>query len=145
MSNLTFPLPSFSTNTAQPILRSSGALGLQPCLENIPPSPSDFISAEIAAPPALATEPPVTAPSMHCSVKACVFPVLVEGSKECHYHRLIRTEALLFQSHQPSHLLLLRAPLDGPEEEFDDSPLQDRKRLAAEHEEFVLDELPESA
>jgi hypothetical protein len=37
-------------------------------------------------------------------------------------------------------LLLLRAPLGVPEVEFDDSRLQDRKRLAAEHEDFVLDE-----
>ena len=165
MSNLILSVPLPLSVAAQPLLLSSGALGLQPCLD---PNPSDpdrtpsgldrTVSAlpapdpvplpghvgplpfsQIAAISPIA-ERPTFAPTAHCAVKGCVFPASAEGGAECHYHNLLRTEAVLFQSHQPSHLLLLQAPLGLPEEEIDDSREQDRKRLAAEREEFVLDE-----
>lgn len=73
-------------------------------------------------------------------MKGCVFPAPSPDRTECHYHELLRSEAELFQSHQPSHLLLLHAPLGVPEQEPDDSRQQDRKRQAAEREAFILDE-----
>jgi hypothetical protein len=45
-----------------------------------------------------------------------------------------------FQSHQPSHLLLLYAPFGISDTEPDDSRQQDRKRQDAEREAFLLDE-----
>jgi hypothetical protein len=58
----------------------------------------------------------------------------------CHYHELLQSEAELFQSHQPTLLLCRQAPFGLPEEEPDDSRQEDRKRLAAEREAFILDE-----
>ena len=167
MSNLILPLSSLDSIAAQPLPRFSGALGLQPCLEPVPPSPrapfppevaaaspaSTVLVAEIVAPATVVheisipvtavAEPLASATAVRCSVKACVFPVPADGRSECRYHRLLQSEAVLFQSHQPSHLLLLYAPLDVPEEseeEVDDSREQDRKRLAAEREKFILDD-----
>jgi hypothetical protein len=73
-------------------------------------------------------------------VKGCVFPVPLPGATVCHYHELQQSEAEHFQSHQPSQLLLLHAPLGVPDHEPDDSRYKDRKRQAAEREAFLLDE-----
>jgi hypothetical protein len=135
MSNLILPSSPFAGTSPRPIHRSSGALGLQPCFEPVPDhSPTQSPANTVAS------TPPAPSPSPRCSVKGCVFPATAAGQMECHYHGLLRTEAKLFQSHQPSHLLLLHAPLVAPEQEPDDSRQRDRKRQAAEREVFILDE-----
>jgi hypothetical protein len=59
----------------------------------------------------------------------------------CHYHELLHSsEAELFESHQPTHLLSLQAPFGIPDYEPDDSRHKDRERWAAEREAFLLDE-----
>ena len=138
MSNLILPLSSLAMVPTPQLCQSSGALGFQPCLEPTPevgprstPLPSTLGTKTVSV---------VPVPSPRCSVKGCVFPAPPHGRSECHYHELLRTEAELFQSHQPSHLLSLQAPFGIPEEAPDDSRQQDRKRQAAEREAFILDE-----
>ena len=113
-------------------------------LKNIDCCSGIWVAGKVGGVPVTAVaEPLASATAVRCSVKACVFPVPADGRSECRYHRLLQSEAVLFQSHQPSHLLLLYAPLDVPEEseeEVDDSREQDRKRLAAEREKFILDD-----
>jgi hypothetical protein len=117
---------------------------LQPCLEPVAvPVPEvchDSTPAEMGSSKMPDSDLTSPAPSARCSVKGCVFPAPPQGRAECRYHELLRSEAELFQSHQPSHLLELRAPFGIAEEESDDSPQQDRKRQAAEWDAFVLDE-----
>jgi len=128
-------LPAYFTALPQALLEPSGALGLQPCLEEVKvPVPAT------SSLPLVAIEPLRATSVGRCTVRGCVFPAAAVGIGECHYHTLLRSEAVLFQSHQPSHLLLLHAPLGIPEEPVDDSRQQDRKRLAAEREEFVMEE-----
>ena len=137
MSNLIVPSVPFS-----PIPHVSvpaDALGLQPCLDPVKKSPAKIAPLEFVPTPKPILDTYVAAPSGRCSVKGCVFP-LPHGRTECHYHELVRSEAVLFQSHQPSHLLSLKAPFGIPEEEIDNSRLQDRQRQAAEREAFILDE-----
>ena len=133
MSNLI--LPAFPLARVPPLTQSHGALGVQPCLE-----PVVVLHRNPPAANVVPSGPPAPAPSARCSVKGCVFPAPSPERAECRYHELWQTEAQLFQSHQPSHLLLLSAPFGEPEEEFDDSRQQDRKRQAAEREAFALDE-----
>ena len=136
MSNLI--LPSSPLAHVPPLTQSHGALGVQPCLEPVTNFPRNLAPANVVA-----SRPPVStppAPSARCSVKGCVFPAPSPERTECRYHELLRSEAHLFQSHQPSHLILLSAPFGEPEEEFDDSRQQDRKRQMAEREAFILDD-----
>lgn len=88
---------------------------------------------------------PAPAPfaSARCSIKACVFPAASSPATKCKYHALLDSEAYLFQSHQPSHLLLLQAPFDDYDDEADDFKQRDRERTAAERESFILDESDE--
>jgi len=60
----------------------------------------------------------------------------------CRYHELLQSgaEAGLFESQQPTLLLLLQAPFGIPDYEPDDSRQQDRKRQATEREDFLMDE-----
>jgi hypothetical protein len=62
----------------------------------------------------------------------------------CQYHELLQSdaEAGLFASQQPTLLLSLYAPFGIPDYEPDDSRIQDRRRQAAEREEFLMDEAP---
>ena len=140
MSNLTFPLPSLMSTSHQSLSQPCGALAVQPCLAPVPspPQPSTPLSASQSEKPATAPVSPL--PVARCSVKGCVFPVSTPGHNQCHYHDLLQSEAELFQSHQPSHLLALHAPFGIPDEEPDDSRQKDRKRQAAEREAFILDE-----
>ena len=132
MSNLI--LPASSLARVPPLTLAHGALGVQPCLEPVTDVARTLAPAVVVPP-----TPPAPAVSARCSVKGCVFPSAFSDRAECRYHALWRTEAQLFQSHQPSHMLLLSAPF-GEREEFDDSRQQDRKRQAAERAAFVLDE-----
>jgi len=135
MSNLILPSSPLAGISPRLIPQSSGALGVQPCLEPATDLPRNRTPANVVPP-----TPPAPTPSARCSVKGCVFPAPFPEHTECHYHELLRSEAELFQSHQPSHLLLLHAPLGVPEQEHDDSRQRDRKRQAAELEAFILDE-----
>jgi len=138
MSNLILPSSSLAVIPNPPLPQSSGGLALQPCLEPIPDVCRTSAPLPVVPDTKTVTAPPD--PSPRCSVKGCVFPAPPQGRPECHYHELLRTEAELFQSHQPSHLLSLQAPFIIPEEAPDDSRQQDRKRQAAEREAFILDE-----
>jgi hypothetical protein len=140
MSNLILPLSPLVDNPPRPLPQSSGALGVQPCLEPVPDVPRKSTPLEVAPSRETVSAPSAPAPSARCSVKGCVFPAPAQGRTECHYHELLRSEAELFQSHQPSHLLSLRAPFGIPDQEPDDSRQQDRKRQAVEREAFILDE-----
>lgn len=140
MPNLTFPLSSVGSASPQSPAQPCGGLAVQPCLAQAPsprPPSTPFAVSQPAKP---ATVPLCPLPSVRCSVKGCVFPVSIQGHSQCHYHDLLQSEAQLFQSHQPSHLLSLQAPFGIPDEEPDDSRQQDRKKLAAERESFILDE-----
>lgn len=140
MSNLTFPLLSLVSNSPQSPSQLCGALPVQRCLAPVPspPPPSTPLPGSQLEKQGFAL--PTPSPAARCSVRGCVFPVSIPGHDQCHYHDLLQSEAELFQSHQPSHLLSLQAPFGIPDEEPDDSRQQDRKRQAAEREAFVLDE-----
>ena len=58
----------------------------------------------------------------------------------CRRHGLEKSEAMHFQSHQPSQLLELAAPFGIAEMELDDSRHRDRERLASARRAFLLDE-----
>ena len=75
-----------------------------------------------------------------CAVKGCVFPATADGKGTCHYHQLQQAEPTLFQSRQPSFLLVFQAPCELPEGEPDDSREQDKRRHAKEREAFLRDE-----
>ena len=142
MSNLTLPSSPLAgvPPRSLPFPQSCGALGVQPCLEPVTDLARNTTPANVVPSGEPVSAPPAPAPSARCSVKGCVFPAPAPGGTECHYHELLRSEAELFQSHQPSHLLLLHAPLGVAEQEPDDSRHQDRRRQAAEREAFILDE-----
>ena len=140
MPNLTFPSPSLGSISPQSPAQPCGVLAVQPCLAPTPSPHPPSTPLAVSQPPKPATAPPAPMPSRRCAVKGCVFPVSIQGHNQCHYHDLLQSEAELFQSHQPSHLLSLQAPFGIPDEEPDDSRQQDRKKLAAERESFILDE-----
>lgn len=125
----------------RPRSEACGALGVQPCLA--PPPAISVPSTPLAVPTPekrpLAGDIPL--PAVRCSVKACVFPVLLKGHADCRYHELLQSEGELFQSHQPSQLMSLQAPFGIADDEPDDSRFEDRKRQAAEREAFLLDEV----
>jgi hypothetical protein len=114
---------------------------------SIGPCPSRLAAKlHVSVPPATA-EPGHLAPSLaadpmpsRCAVKGCVFPVSSDAKRRCRYHELFASEAHLFQSHQPSHLLAIQALPDILEIEVDDSRQKDRARQAAEREAFLLEE-----
>lgn len=140
MSNLIHPLPPLSPPPLRPPTVPVGAFGAQPCLAphtpDSRPSPLPALPRRDAPPPLA----PIPAPSPRCSVKGCVFPASAQERSVCRYHELLHSEGALFQSHQPTHLLSLQAPFGIPECEPDDTRQQDRKRQAAEREEFLMDE-----
>ncbi len=141
MSNLIFPLPPPVMSPPQPLSQPCGALAVQPCVAPIPGVPLAPTPCAAPQPKIPISAAPAPLPSARCSVKGCVFPTPSRGSAICHYHELLQSEAELFQSHQPSHLLSLHAPFGIPDNEPDDSRQQDRKRQAAEREAFILDDV----
>ena len=140
MSNLMFPLPALVRTSPQSPSEPCGSLATQPCLAPLPALPGPSTPPADLLPDEPASAPPAPLPPARCSVKACVFPAPSPGKTKCRYHELLQAEAELFQSQQPSHLLSLHAPFGIPNDEPDDSRLQDRKRQAAEREAFILDE-----
>lgn len=83
----------------------------------------------------------VAFPSERCTVKGCVFPAMRPGSGTCAYHDRQQFEPALFESFQPSILLLEQAKFNLPPEEIDDTRALDRRRLVAEREAFLLEEI----
>ena len=140
MSNLIHTLPSRLSVPPQPSPLSGSGLAVQPCFE-----PAPVISRPAPAPIAPTVEKarsadPEPCPSLRCSVKGCVFPVPAEEHAECRYHELLQSEGKFFESRQTSDLLSLYQPFGIPDYEPDDSRQQDRKRQAAERQEFLMDE-----
>ena len=139
MSNTFCALPS-STNL--PAQRSCGALAVELCPAPVSAVRQPSTPPVGAEPEKLIPASPAPQPSARCSVKGCVFPAPSPGNTTCRYHELLQSEAALFQSHQPSHALLLHAPFGIAEDEIDDSRYRDRERQAAERTAFQLDEPP---
>lgn len=137
MSNLIFPLSPSVHVTLQPPSEACGAFATQPCLVSPPAGSASPLSSQVFTP-----IPPAPAPSAspRCLAKGCVFPPPAAGRTRCHYHELLHSEAVHFQSHQPTHLLMLQAPFGILDEEPDDSRQVDRRRQVAEREAFILDE-----
>ena len=134
-------VPSLSLLAAPALSTSklSGAVTTEPRPSRLP------LAAERSGPPATplpeksVNAAPAVRQAARCSVRACVFPVSEEGLTRCRYHELQHSEGELFQSHQPSHLLALHAPLGISDSEPDDSRYKDRTRQAAEREAFLSD------
>jgi hypothetical protein len=143
MSIQGFTIPVLANIPPRAATESRSALSVQLC--RIQPATKLLPSAQLAD--CLPKKPVSTAPvseiSSRCSVKGCVFPASREGHQKCHYHELQQSEAALFQSHQPSLLLLLYAPYGIPNHESDDSRQKDRQQQAAAREAFILDEAAE--
>jgi hypothetical protein len=78
--------------------------------------------------------------SSRCSVKGCVFPARFDHSGSCSYHYLQRQEPNLFESRQPTVLLLDQAKFALPREQADDSRTIDRRRQAIEWQTYLLEE-----
>ena len=140
MSNLIHPLPPLSCQPSRPPAVPCGALGAQLCLFPLPADPLPSPLSAVILPKMAATPAPAPWKSPRCSVKACVFPVSQPERTLCRYHELLQSDGKLFESHQPTHLLSLQAPFGLPDVEPDDSRQQDRKRQAAEREEFLMDD-----
>ncbi len=142
MSNHIHPLPLLANLPPRPPSAPCGALAAQPCLAPVPAVPGPSTPSAVPLPEKPATAPPAPRQSARCSVKGCVFPAPSKGGVMCRYHELLHSgaEAGLFASQQPTLLLSLQAPFGIPDYEPDDSRQKDRKRQAAEREEFLMDE-----
>jgi hypothetical protein len=100
-------------------------------------SPHMVKSLEATGPPRI--EKPAVA-ARRCAVKGCVFPATIEAYRQCSYHRLQVQEPTLFESLQPSVLVLGQALYGLPDSEPDDSRQRDRRRQFHERQAFLLDE-----
>jgi hypothetical protein len=141
MSNLNYPLTFPEIVPPQATSGSYATLDVQPRsarVSNVPRIQPREAASQLKDEPALAPSA-----SARCSIKACVFPAASSPAAKCRYHTLLDSDAYLFQSHQPSHLMLLYAPFGVSDHEPNDSRQQDRKRQAAERESFILDESAE--
>jgi hypothetical protein len=141
MSNLICPLTFPEIVPPQATSGSYATLHVQTGLarvSNVPRTQPRGAVPQLGDEPALAPSA-----SARCSVKACVFPAASSPGAKCRYHALLESDAYLFQSHQPSHLMLLYAPFGVSDHEPNDFRQQDRKRQAAERESFILDESAE--
>ena len=140
MSHQGLIIPVLVDIPPQTAAESCGALPAHFCRVelNFNPVPSDQVAD--CLPEKLTDSAPTPQISTRCSVKGCVFPASRKGGHECRLHELERSEAALFQSHQPSFLLLLYSPFGIPDHVPDDSRQKDLERQAAEREAFILDE-----
>lgn len=78
--------------------------------------------------------------SWRCREKGCVFPAKPDGNGKCFYHRLQQLEPNMFESLQPTVLMLEQVKFGLPEDEPDDSRVVDRNRQAAERAAFLWEE-----
>jgi hypothetical protein len=76
-------------------------------------------------------------PTPRCCEKGCIFPATGSGTGRCLQHDLEELEPALFNSCQPTMLLLDQAKFGLPDLEGDYSRARDRRRLAALREEFL--------
>lgn len=132
MSNTIAAISNF-TNSA--LFTNADGSAFQPC-RVCEPEVAAINSSPLPTLPA----PPKSQPSERCSVKGCIFPVSSPQQTLCRSHELQILEGELFQSHQPTHLFLLRAPLVIPDDEPDCSRQEDRHRQAMEREAFLAEE-----
>ena len=134
MSNPTASPYSSASSASREPAQASGRVAAQPS-----PEACGTLST---TPPLIPPQEEATAPAAadRCSVKGCVFPASQPATPRCRYHEHLHSEGQLFQSHQPSYLLTLRAPYGIPADEPEDSREHDRRRQAMEREEFLLSE-----
>jgi hypothetical protein len=92
------------------------------------------------AAPKPASQPAQKLSSWRCREKGCVFPARPDGNGKCSYHRLQQLEPNLFESLQPTVLMLEQVKFGLPEDEPDDSRVVDRNRQAAERAAFLWEE-----
>jgi hypothetical protein len=138
MFNPIYPLAPLVNNSPRPLSGPCGALAVQPCLAPVPAIPAVSTPPAVLPPNKRAAAPPAPLPSLRCSVKGCVFPAPIPGYTKCRYHTLLQSEGELFESRQPTLLMSRQMPFGLSDEEPDDSRQQDRKRQAAEREEFLM-------
>ncbi len=65
-------------------------------------------------------------PSTRCAVRGCIFPAGAENPPRCLYHQRELTEPKMFETQQPSQLILGHAKFGLPDTEPDDSRLRAR-------------------
>lgn len=75
---------------------------------------------------------PASSTPPRCSEKGCVFPAARATTGKCLDHDRRRCVPELFQSLQPSMLLLDQAKYILPDSEFEDTRHLDRRRLAGD-------------
>ena len=80
---------------------------------------------------------PLSSEFRRCSTKGCVFPASAHGTGKCWHHELEELEPTHFLSRQPTQLVLDGAKFGLPDEECDNSRVRDRRRLAAQREQFL--------
>jgi hypothetical protein len=71
-----------------------------------------------------------------CSEKGCIFPAH-PGNSKCLHHSRQEHEPTLYQSHQPTLLVVERGKFEVEGDEPDFSRDRDRRRLALEREAFL--------
>jgi len=79
-------------------------------------------------------------PGPRCREKGCVFPAGLGMAGRCLHHDRQLHEPVLFNSRQPTQLLLDRAKFGLPNSEPDDSRAADRRRQTQQRELFLLEE-----
>ncbi|TAM78678.1 MAG: hypothetical protein EPN47_20010 [Acidobacteria bacterium] len=77
--------------------------------------------------------------TVRCAEKGCVFPASSFGYGMCVYHIHQQEEPALFRSHQPTGMLLDPARILPTEKEYEGSRKRDRRRMAANWEQFQDD------
>ena len=117
--------------------RRSNRVALPAILKAREASPLTEASLQAERKPAAPTAPGGVG---RCTIKGCVFPGPSEVHGPCSYHRRQNLEPSLFESLQPSTLLLGRAVFGVPDSEPDDSRVRDRRRQAMERRAFLLEE-----
>lgn len=110
------------------------------------PSCADTLHAPVILPPPASMgwkpafgKPEVSARSVRCSEKGCVFPAASGSSGQCRQHERQSREPVLFSSHQPTHVVMERSRFSVPGDEIEAAPsrTRDRRRLVALREAFL--------
>jgi len=127
--------PSFPGKQALPeslqAVNPSTASASLPPLAQLPRSASN---RAISIPPA---KKPVRIEALRCAEKGCIYPAGPGESGRCLHHQRQLREPALFETRQPSMILLDCAKFGLSEVEPDDSRFRDRRRLAAQRAAFL--------
>ncbi len=78
----------------------------------------------------------VAIPSPHCAVRGCVYPAAEGDPTRCVYHRRESNEPGMFETLQPSSLMMGRAIFGLPDTEPDDSRRRARRQREKHGEHF---------